>query len=208
MNLEAKLSRNVGVLFKLNKYLPTCALITLYYPLVHPFLFYGISVWGSTNKTFFTKLRSMQNKALKAIGRLGWPTSPKHLYNRFKILKLGDVYKTELSKFVHRVMSKNTPKYFDNYNTEFQEFNKHNTTSSSHKNLMLPLYRLTIRPGLAGTVPVLTPCPGVPIGRSKCPGNLDHNSCDIYGAPFEKNYAFCEPCFWNLQLKKHGSQNV
>ena len=39
INLEVKLSRNVGILFKLNKYLPTSALITLYYALVHPFLF-------------------------------------------------------------------------------------------------------------------------------------------------------------------------
>ena len=96
---EAKLSRNVGILFKLNKDLPTSALITLYYALVHPFLFYGISVWRSTNKTFFTKLRSLQNKALKAIGHLGWHVSPKHLYSKFKILKLDDVYKTELSLF-------------------------------------------------------------------------------------------------------------
>ena len=57
VNLEAKLSRNVGILFKRNKYLCTSALITLYYALVHPFLFYRISVWGSTNKTFFTKLK-------------------------------------------------------------------------------------------------------------------------------------------------------
>ena len=53
INFIAKLSRNVGILFKLNKYLPTSALMTLYYALVHPFLFDGISVWGSTNKTFF-----------------------------------------------------------------------------------------------------------------------------------------------------------
>ena len=29
--------------------------------------------------------------------------------------------------------------------------------------------RLTIHPGLAGTVPVLRPCPGVPAGLSNCP---------------------------------------
>ena len=76
INLKAKLSRNVGVLFKLNKYLPTFALITLYYALVQPFLFDAISVWGSTNKSFFIKLRSLQNKASKAIGHLGWHASP------------------------------------------------------------------------------------------------------------------------------------
>ena len=81
INLEAKLSRNVGILFKRNKYLPTSALVTLYYALVYPFLFYGISVWGSTNKSFFTKLRSLKNQALKAIGHLGWHALPKRLYN-------------------------------------------------------------------------------------------------------------------------------
>ena len=38
------------------------------------------------------------------------------------------------------------------------------------QSLMLTLTRLTIRPGLAGTVPVLRPCPGVPAGWSKCLG--------------------------------------
>ena len=56
--------------------------------------------------------------------------------------------------------------------------------------LVGPIARLTIRPGLAETVPVLTPCPSIPTGRSKCPGYLDHHLCDIYGAPFEKNYPF------------------
>ena len=50
------------------------------------------------------------------------------------------LYKTELSKFVYRFISKNTPKYFDSYYTEFKEINKHNTRSSSHQNLMLPSY--------------------------------------------------------------------
>ena len=35
--------------------------------------------------------------------------------------------------------------------------------------IYLVSHRLTIRPGLAGTAPVLRPCPGVPAGWSKCP---------------------------------------
>ena len=132
INLEAKLSRNVGSSFKRIKHLPTSALTTRYYALVHPFLFYGIiNVWGSTNKSFFTKLRSLQNKALKAIGHLGWHASPKHLCSRFKILKLDDVYRTELSKFVQRFISK-ILRNIDNYYTKFKKINKHDTRSSSH----------------------------------------------------------------------------
>ena len=139
-NLEAKVSRNIGILFKLNKVLPISALKTLYYALVHPLLFYGIIIWGSTNNSYLTKLRSPQNKALKAIGHLGWRTSPKHLYRKFKILKLHDLYKIELSKFVYSYISKYTPKYFNDYFIEFKNANVHNTRSSSRQNLILPLY--------------------------------------------------------------------
>ena len=139
-NLEAKVSRNIGILFKLNKVLPISALKTLYYALVHPLLFYGIIIWGSTNNSYLTKLRSLQNKALKAIGHLGWRTSPKHLYRKFKILKLNDLYKIELSKFVYSYISKYTPQYFNDYFIEFKNANVHNTRSSSRQNLILPLY--------------------------------------------------------------------
>ena len=42
--LETKVARNVGILFKLNEYLPTSALKTLYYALIHPFFSYGIII--------------------------------------------------------------------------------------------------------------------------------------------------------------------
>ena len=139
-NLEAKVSRNIGILFKLNKVLSISALKTLYYALVHTLLFYGIIIWGSTNNSYLTKLRSLQNKALKAIGHLGWRTSPEHLYRKFKILKLNDLNKIELSKFVYSYISKYTPKYFNDYFVEFKNSSVHNTRSSSRQNLILPLY--------------------------------------------------------------------
>ena len=37
---------------------------------------------------------------------------------------------------------------------------------------LFAMFRLTIHPGLAGTVSVLRPCPGVTAGLSKCPGFL------------------------------------
>ena len=134
--LETKVTRNVGILFKLNKYLPTSALKTLYYALIHPFFSYGIR---SCNKTVSAKLKSLQNKTLKAIGRLNWRKSPKHLYHRFEILKIDDLYKLELSKFMHRFFKKALPKYFETFYTEFRFSNTHNTRSSSQR-LMLPYY--------------------------------------------------------------------
>ena len=111
--LETKVSQNIGILLKLNKYLPTSALKTLYYALIHPFFSYGIIIWGSSNKSFSAKLKSLQNKTLKANGRLNWRTSPIHLYHRFEILKIDDLYRLEVSKFMHRFFKNNLPKYLE-----------------------------------------------------------------------------------------------
>ena len=46
--LENKLSRNVSIIMKLKHFLPTPALLMLYYSIVYPHIWYGIIIWGST----------------------------------------------------------------------------------------------------------------------------------------------------------------
>ena len=46
--LENKLSRNVGMIKKLKHFLPTHALLMLYYSIVYPHILNGIIIWGST----------------------------------------------------------------------------------------------------------------------------------------------------------------
>ena len=65
--LESKLSRSVGVISKLRFFLPSSALINLYYSLIHSHLLYGLPVWASTYKTYSTKIRVLQNKAISII---------------------------------------------------------------------------------------------------------------------------------------------
>ena len=65
--LESKLPRNVGIFFKLKKILPTSALVTLSYALIHPLLSYDVILWGACNKSYSTEFRSLPNKAVRAI---------------------------------------------------------------------------------------------------------------------------------------------
>ena len=138
--LEAKLSRDVGILFKLKKILPTLALVTLYFALIHPFLSYGVILWGACNKLYSTKLSSLQNKASRAIGNAKWYTPVGPLYHKFNIFKLSDLYRLELGKFMHMFFSKSIPCFFDGYFIEFKNANKHNARSCISRNLKLPLY--------------------------------------------------------------------
>ena len=47
-NVQPKITKGIGILFKLNKILTSNALLVLYYALIHPHLTYGILIWGST----------------------------------------------------------------------------------------------------------------------------------------------------------------
>ena len=47
-NVQPKVTKGIGILFKLNKILTSNALLVLYYALIHPHLTYGILIWGST----------------------------------------------------------------------------------------------------------------------------------------------------------------
>ena len=67
-NLIKRLSRSVGILAKVKSFLNTKALLNLYYAIFHLHLQYGLITWSSTFKSYFKKLSTLQNKAVKIVG--------------------------------------------------------------------------------------------------------------------------------------------
>ena len=65
---ENKLSKSLGILYKLKSILPQNALLKLCYSIVHSHLLYDLVVWGSTFPSYQKKLNSIQNKAVMLIG--------------------------------------------------------------------------------------------------------------------------------------------
>ena len=66
--IENKLSKSLGILYKLKPILPQNALLKLYYFMVHSHLLYGLVVWRSTFTSCLKKLNSIKNKAIKLMG--------------------------------------------------------------------------------------------------------------------------------------------
>ena len=113
--LENKLSRNVGIIMKLKDFLPTPALLMLYYSIVYPHILYGIIIWGSTSTSHLNNLQLIQNKAVRAICSLNWREHVTPCFHRLKILKIKDVAKMEIAKFVHQSVNHSLPMYFQYY---------------------------------------------------------------------------------------------
>ena len=67
--MEGKVACSVGILSKLKHFFPQNIMLQLYYALVHPFLSYGIIIWGATYPTYIKRLKSLQNRAIRAVAR-------------------------------------------------------------------------------------------------------------------------------------------
>ena len=62
--IEGKVARSVEILSKLKHLFSQNIMLQLYYALVHPFLSYGIIIWGATYPTYIKRLKSLQNRAI------------------------------------------------------------------------------------------------------------------------------------------------
>jgi hypothetical protein len=85
-----KLSRAVGILYKLTRCIPSICLKNVYSSLFNSHLTYGISVWGNCSKKSLQRLLVLQKRALRIICRQP-PLS--HVTARFKQLGLLEVHR-------------------------------------------------------------------------------------------------------------------
>ena len=88
-----KISKAIGIIFKLVNYLDKQSLISIYYSLVHPHLSYCNIVWGNTYWSHLYPLIIAQKKAIRLVNRVNFLDHTNQLFIENKILKLPDLNK-------------------------------------------------------------------------------------------------------------------
>ena len=68
--------------------------------MVQPYLTYGIILWGPTYRCHLKQVSILHKKAIRCINKLYYNAHTEPLFIRNKILKLDDLYKFDLSKFM------------------------------------------------------------------------------------------------------------
>ena len=66
-HINSKISKNLGILFRLRHFLTLNTLKQIYYSLIYPYLHYGIMSWGNTYPSRLTKVQTKQNKCIRCI---------------------------------------------------------------------------------------------------------------------------------------------
>ena len=142
-NIINKLSKNVGILWKLRKFLPRKTLICLYYAFIQSHLLYGLVVWGSTiSGKSFNQLQLLQNNSIRAIIGLPKYEHISSYYFKLEILKIKDLNKFEIAKLMYLYHSSCLPCSFDNYFVKPSNIHKYTTRSNDNFNYYIPKYRL------------------------------------------------------------------
>ena len=65
--LSGKISRSCGLIFRLSSYIPSSILTKIYFAHVHPYLNYGLCVYGPASATTLARIKRLQLKCVKYI---------------------------------------------------------------------------------------------------------------------------------------------
>ena len=127
-----KTGKTVGLLYRLNKFLPDYILKTLYHCLVLLYFSYGIEAWYAAPPTTTNRIAVIQKKVVRAINGLPYNAHTNDYFKSMRILKLNDIFNLQLAKFMFTNL--------ENFNLNS---NLHYHDTRSRNNLAIPRYNLT-----------------------------------------------------------------
>ena len=126
-----KISRSIGILWKISEFIPPSALNTIYYSFIYPHLIYAIEVWGNSSKVALDRLNSKVNRAQRIIKgdcyELNFKyLSLKEIHRLFCLTRFFGYYKLQSNVYFFNKIS--CQKTNHNFNTRF----------STNNSLLLP----------------------------------------------------------------------
>lgn len=108
--LSSKLSKTVGIFYKLSNKLSEKTLVNLYYNLFYPYIIYCNLVWGDTYSVHLNTIDLLQKRIVRVITGSNYLAHTGPLFHRTKILKLSDVHTFLLGTYMYsHISSFSTP---------------------------------------------------------------------------------------------------
>ena len=105
---ENKIDKNLGLLYKAKHYLKKR--LVLYYSFIHTYINYGNIAWGSTNRTNFKKINSLQKHAIPIIHCKDRFAHARELFRESKILNVFQFNILNNLVFMHKIKSQTAQK--------------------------------------------------------------------------------------------------
>ena len=137
--VENKISKGIGILYKMKPKLNSDALLMLYSTLILPYINYCIEIWGNTYETYLEPLIKLQKRALRIVSGLKYRDHTNETFAKFKCLKLKDIILHKSCIQVFKAKQGSLPKNLQIRFQKVNEIHSHSTRNSS--NMFQKLYK-------------------------------------------------------------------
>ena len=121
-----KVSKSLGIIYRIRDYIPYTSLRNLYFNLIHPYLIYCLPIFGATYDNHLQPLIILQKRAVRTISRAGYFDASEPLFKSQNILKFQDLYKFSLACYVFKNPSL------------LNSFSRTHDYNTRNRNLLLP----------------------------------------------------------------------
>ena len=118
-----KISRALGIMYRLKHYLPTYILRLIYNSLILPFLQYSVLTWGY--KT--SRLSKLQKRAVRIISCSKYNAHTDPLFKTLNLLKLEDIFKSSALRLYYKFQHNMLPDFFANMFCPASDHHSHDT---------------------------------------------------------------------------------
>ena len=111
--IKSKMSRYVGIMYRLRQTIPLTARLTIYNSLVHSHLNYCSLVWGASCKSNIDTLFTTQKKAVRGVmpGLVNYyfkdgalPTHTKQAFSKYNILTVHNIVLNNMLLYIYKVV--------------------------------------------------------------------------------------------------------
>ena len=107
-----KISKSLGILYKIRYNLSSDTLLSLYQTLIRPYFDYCNIVWASESTVSLNKLFRLQKKAVRIITFSRWNSHSNPLFTRLRLLTVFDINKYQVCCFVYKALNGLLPTQF------------------------------------------------------------------------------------------------
>ena len=110
-HLCSKISKTMGIMYKLRNYMPSDTLKILYTSLVQSYLNYCATVWGAAYFSNIKPIYMLQKKIIRIITNSDYLVPSLPLFRQLEILNIFDLCKFNILKFFYRITNGNNESF-------------------------------------------------------------------------------------------------
>ena len=135
----SKISKTVGLMYKVKHYFPNHVLKNLYFSLIYHYLTYCIQAWGNTYETVLNPLQLLQKKVIRILTNSEFHAHTSPLFKALGILKLNDIYALQVLLLMKKTITLKEP---TNLLKDISEQQPIHNYPSRNKKLRTPFCRI------------------------------------------------------------------